>query len=181
MISKTWTNERVEHLEKRWKDGVSASKIALELGGAAAGITRNAVISKVHRMKLPLRQVPTRTDTVRRAHKPPSYRFGASVSATAHLPQPKLDPEPYTSSFVEVDVPPDQRKQLLDLEPDDCRWPIGDPRDPSFHFCNSKRIPGKPYCLRHANASTVPIDSRRVSRRQDQPAQTLPMRETEDV
>src|SRR5439155_8976618 len=44
----TWTDERVETLKKLWTDGLSASQIAAELGG----ITRNAVIGKVHRLGL---------------------------------------------------------------------------------------------------------------------------------
>ena len=43
-----WTDERVETLKKLWADGLSASQIAAELGG----ITRNAVIGKVHRLGL---------------------------------------------------------------------------------------------------------------------------------
>src|SRR5437660_1693468 len=44
----TWTDERVETLKKLWTEGLSASQIAAELGG----ITRNAVIGKVHRLGL---------------------------------------------------------------------------------------------------------------------------------
>src|ERR1700724_3658947 len=44
----SWTDERVEMLKKLWADGLSASQIAAELGG----ITRNAVIGKVHRLGL---------------------------------------------------------------------------------------------------------------------------------
>ena len=45
----SWTDERVELLKKMWSDGQSASQIAKELGG----VTRNAVIGKVHRLNLP--------------------------------------------------------------------------------------------------------------------------------
>ena len=44
----SWTDDRVELLKKLWADGLSASQIAAELGG----ITRNAVIGKVHRLGL---------------------------------------------------------------------------------------------------------------------------------
>ncbi|SEN21215.1 GcrA cell cycle regulator [Pseudorhodobacter antarcticus] len=44
----SWTDERVETLTKMWADGQSASQIAKELGG----VTRNAVIGKVHRLGL---------------------------------------------------------------------------------------------------------------------------------
>lgn len=44
----SWTDERVEQLKKMWSEGQSASQIAKELGG----VTRNAVIGKVHRLGL---------------------------------------------------------------------------------------------------------------------------------
>src|ERR1700712_3006278 len=50
-----WTDERVETLKKLWMEGFSASQIAGELG---EGVTRNAVIGKVHRLKLSGRAKP---------------------------------------------------------------------------------------------------------------------------
>lgn len=50
----SWTDERVETLKKMWADGQSASQIAKELGG----VTRNAVIGKVHRLGLSNRVGP---------------------------------------------------------------------------------------------------------------------------
>jgi len=47
-IEMSWTDERVEILKKLWGEGQSASQIAKELGG----VTRNAVIGKVHRLGL---------------------------------------------------------------------------------------------------------------------------------
>ncbi|MGB6229459.1 MAG: GcrA family cell cycle regulator, partial [Litorimonas sp.] len=44
----SWTEDRVETLSKLWADGLSASQIAKQLGG----VTRNAVIGKVHRLGL---------------------------------------------------------------------------------------------------------------------------------
>ena len=44
----SWTDERVETLKRMWGEGASASTIAKELGG----VTRNAVIGKVHRLGL---------------------------------------------------------------------------------------------------------------------------------
>ncbi len=44
----SWTDERVDLLKKMWGEGQSASQIAKELGG----VTRNAVIGKVHRLGL---------------------------------------------------------------------------------------------------------------------------------
>src|SRR5258708_561821 len=50
----SWTDERVETLKKLWTDGLSASQIAAELGG----ITRNAVIGKVHRLGMSASATP---------------------------------------------------------------------------------------------------------------------------
>ncbi|MEM1130460.1 MAG: GcrA family cell cycle regulator, partial [Pseudomonadota bacterium] len=44
----SWTDERVDTLKRMWNEGKSASQIAKELGG----VTRNAVIGKVHRLGL---------------------------------------------------------------------------------------------------------------------------------
>ena len=44
-----WTDERVKKLTLLWKNGNSASKIASELG---EGVSRNAVIGKIHRLGL---------------------------------------------------------------------------------------------------------------------------------
>ncbi len=45
----SWTDERVELLRQLWLDGKSASQISAAIGG---GLTRNAVIGKVHRLGL---------------------------------------------------------------------------------------------------------------------------------
>ena len=43
-----WTDERIKNLRQLWSEGQSASKIAEQLGG----VTRNAVIGKIHRLGL---------------------------------------------------------------------------------------------------------------------------------
>ncbi len=50
----SWTDERVEKLKEYWAEGMSASQIAKQLGG----VTRNAVIGKVHRLGLSHRGSP---------------------------------------------------------------------------------------------------------------------------
>ena len=57
-IGMSWTDERVETLKKMWAEGQSASQIAKELGG----VTRNAVIGKVHRLGLSNRTTGTEKD-----------------------------------------------------------------------------------------------------------------------
>lgn len=44
-----WTEERVEQLKALWADGLSSTRV-----GVMMGLSRNAVIGKVHRLKLPI-------------------------------------------------------------------------------------------------------------------------------
>ncbi len=55
-----WTEERVELLKKFWRDGLDVSQIAKQLGG----VTRNAVIGKVHRLGLSGRAMPSKTQRI---------------------------------------------------------------------------------------------------------------------
>lgn len=74
-----WTEERVELLKKLWLEGLSASQIAGVLG---EGVTRNAVIGKVHRLKLSGRAKPVAsTPRVRTAPRPPARRVAPAVNA----------------------------------------------------------------------------------------------------
>lgn len=61
----SWTDERVETLKTMWNDGKSASQIAKELGG----VTRNAVIGKVHRLGLSNRSGPAAASSGKTAAK----------------------------------------------------------------------------------------------------------------
>jgi len=42
-----------------------------------------------------------------------------------------------------------QKIGILDLKLNTCRWPIGEPTDPDFHFCGENTVVGKPYCSKH--------------------------------
>ncbi|MDX2156477.1 MAG: GcrA family cell cycle regulator [Hyphomicrobiaceae bacterium] len=47
-------------------------------------------------------------------------------------------------------------KTLLELEANECRWPLGDPRQSGFHFCGAQQVLGRPYCVEHWQMSFVP-------------------------
>ena len=67
-----WTDPRIETLTALWRSGLSASQIARTLGG----VTRNAVIGKLHRLGLAGRETPQRPRSIRAARAPvrPSQR-----------------------------------------------------------------------------------------------------------
>ncbi len=92
----SWTDERVETLKKMWTEGQSASQIAKELGG----VTRNAVIGKVHRLGLSNRAggapEPAKTKSAEPAPKA-EPRAAAPKPAPAKAeakPAPRPEPAP---------------------------------------------------------------------------------------
>ena len=56
-------------------------------------------------------------------------------------------------------------KTVLDLEPHDCRWPIGEPRSPDFHFCGERQLEGRPYCALHWGMAFQPARPRHHGQR----------------
>ena len=164
----TWTDERVETLKKLWADGLSASQIAGELGG----ITRNAVIGKVHRLGLSGR-AKAPSSSVPRQRKPraasqysrprPAMRGN---TALAHHALPYLDslPEPEPELLDNI-IPIGQRCSILQLTDATCRWPIGDPSAADFFFCGGNPVNNLPYCAYHSRVAYQPVQDRRRDRR----------------
>ena len=157
----SWTDERVEMLKKLWADGLSASQIAAELGG----ITRNAVIGKVHRLGLSGR-AKSPSSSSPRPRKPrssgmmrvsrPSMRGNTALAYDYELePEPEL-----------IEIPLEQRKTLLQLNEKSCRWPVGDPGSQDFYFCGGESVNELPYCSHHARIAYQPAHERRNKRPQ---------------
>lgn len=67
-------------------------------------------------------------------------------------------------------------KTMADLEHNDCRWPIGDPRHADFHFCGAKQALGRPYCQHHWDLSYMPKGSRTQGGQQPNVAFAFPMK-----
>jgi len=138
----TWTDERVETLKKLWAEGLSASQIAAALGG----VTRNAVIGKVHRLGL-------------------SGRAKAPSSAAPRPRKPRVHSHMLRVSRPSIRGNPlGQRRTLLELTEETCRWPIGDPGQPDFFFCGGQTITGLPYCAYHSRVAYQPPNMRRDRR-----------------
>lgn len=167
----SWTDERVELLKKLWAEGLSASQIAQKMGG----ITRNAVIGKVHRLGLSGRATPARSSAPR-VRKQRSASTGipgggagkthyATAGATALKVQPQATPEAEPSPIREVMLSSDKKVSILDLSDKTCRWPNGEPGTESFHFCGHAPKPGMPYCEYHARIAFQPLHDRRRTKR----------------
>jgi GcrA cell cycle regulator len=157
-----WTDERVELLKKLWADGLSASQIAAELGG----ITRNAVIGKVHRLGLSGRaKSPSSAAPRPRKARSSGQMLRVSRPAirgnTALAYDYDLEPEPEL-----LEIPVEQRKTLLQLNEHTCRWPVGDPGGSDFYFCGGETATELPYCGYHCRVAYQPASERRRDRRQ---------------
>lgn len=111
----SWTPEKIKQLKKLWAKGKSTVEIGRELG-----ISKNAVVGKVHRLELDARPSPIK-------------------KAAAPAPKPQKTKLGDNKGYM----------TLLDLKLNSCRWPIGEPKDADFHFCGKDTVTGKPYCAEH--------------------------------
>ncbi|MBD0864523.1 MAG: GcrA cell cycle regulator [Rhodobacteraceae bacterium] len=187
----SWTDERVKILKKMWEEGQSASQIADKLGG----VTRNAVIGKVHRLGLP-RRSHRATPVPKPKPKPEPVKEVKTIVARAEpvecepavepVPTPKakpahkaiipadqpLPPQPSTNEIspevlAKVNEVEKKAKKLtlMDLTERTCKWPIGDPDSDDFWFCGLPVQAGKPYCEAHVSVAFQPMSPRRYRRR----------------
>lgn len=116
-----WTDEMIQRLEELWAKGTSASAIGKDLG-----VSKNAVIGKSRRLKLPARPSPIvrageKKKPVTGATPKEKQRITDIIELTAHL----------------------------------CRWPFGNPDEEDFYFCGKAVVPGKPYCQEHSDIAYV--------------------------
>ena len=171
----SWNDERVEQLKKLWSEGLSASQIASRLGG----VTRNAVIGKVHRLGLSGRATTSRMKSHRPRPRsannlPGNKRMVAKGNRFPTAPNSPLQmiyqAEPFMPSAEELEIPLAERKTIQTLQECHCRWPIGDPQMADFHFCGKQKVPGLPYCEFHARRAFQPPQARRRERDVSEPA-----------
>jgi GcrA cell cycle regulator len=135
MTAIAWTDERVETLKRLWSDGLSAAQVARALGG----VTRNAVIGKLHRLKLTgsRPRPPARRSAPRPRRQSPTLRRPPRPMAAPAARAPCETPE--GAGLV---------GDLVELARGACRWPIGDPQSAAFSFCGRSSA-GGPYCEGH--------------------------------
>ena len=168
-----WTDDRVATLTKLWAEGLSASQIAKQLGG----VTRNAVIGKVHRLGLSGRAKPS--SPARKAAARKRAASSASRARTASKSKPKAvrapsvprAPRVVAKAPVPPPPPPLEAKPMsngefatiMTITEHMCKWPIGDPGADNFRFCGRKTDPEEPYCLAHSRVAYQPSRRRGAS------------------
>ena len=169
-----WTEDRVERLKKLWAEGLSASQIAAQLGG----VSRIAVIGKVHRLTLPGRAKAggatsarsQKRSTVSTQVRPTTFaprtitrtvtRQAGSTMLKEDIEVDALE-EMQVSTSNNVVVPIFKRLPLVRLTERTCKWPIGDPLKDDFCFCGNDSPDNTPYCTYHQKLAYQPSAERR--------------------
>ena len=156
-----WTEERIDLLVKLWGEGKSAAQISTEIGG----VSRNAVIGKVHRLGIAVRrsdETPV-DERLRDGAREGARRIRSTAVRPAERRRAPIDPPApirRIGGMVAKRMRPRERKLtppgIMDLSESTCRWPIGDPAVPGFHFCGHYPIAGRPYCREHMLAAYMP-------------------------
>lgn len=130
-----WTEEIVAELERLWKEGCPTGEIGKKLG-----VSKNAVVGKAHRLGLDSRPSPIKKEAAEKDLKKEAAEKTVSKTGSSKKAGKK-------EKFL----------KLVDLHANSCRWPIGDPKDPDFHFCGKETFMGKSYCMEHCLEAYVGI------------------------
>lgn len=145
-------------LARLWEEGYTGSQIAAQFGN----ITRNAVIGKVHREGIGPRRGLKQAKRLQPAPKP--------ELKIQPIPLPKTKPtRPGTIMSTEPPLKtPNGLKTIHGLEPGDCRWPVGDPREMAeFGFYGKPVEFMQVYCGEHCRQAypnhTPIIESKRAA------------------
>ena len=104
------------------------------------GVSKNAIVGKVHRLELESRPSPIVSG---KEEEPAPKKKKAPSKIT------KTSKETVESKKETVPEETSEGTRLVDLTPNSCRWPLGDPKDADFVFCGKKVVPGKIYCAEH--------------------------------
>ncbi len=175
-----WTDERIKQLKQLWSEGQSASKIAEKLGG----VTRNAVIGKIHRLGLSNRSENSEKKIIMKKRGRPAKvkntdNFQKQVDNNknkdfSQINSDKFDdlhvdgleghknmlPEATLANIAELEENA-KKLNLMELTERTCKWPIGDPATENFWFCGHPSEQGKPYCSTHVSIAFQPISLKR--------------------
>jgi GcrA cell cycle regulator len=154
-ISETWTTDRVERLKSCLNAGFSCAEIAREIG-----VTRNAVIGKISRLKLT--RVKDAMALQRERRLSPGVQRPRIVTQHQILMALRAAPQPTAQ---EATLGNAHRCTLMELGHGKCRWPLNEPGTDAFCFCGDAPVAGLPYCPSHARIAYHTAARSRSARR----------------
>ena len=142
----SWTYERVEKLRQLWEEGLTASRIAAELGE----VTRNAVIGKAHRLGLSGRMASKKSTG------------GISIIRKKRVNISQNQKVINISPVINEPMNPTDFENIKDGL---CRWPLGEPEEIDFKFCGRNTQEGFVYCQSHYKQAYQPLSKVRERRK----------------
>jgi GcrA cell cycle regulator len=157
MANKKWTEDDRGQaaIQMRKELGFSNGQIAKKLSSNERGkITAGAVAGFLWRCKI---APPERPATNRKQSGWQTALAAKRKASPAN--SPSVRPVVFTQKtdeFKDINIaddlanPSPVKKTILTLTSSCCRWPIGDPQKPDFHFCGREAVPLMPYCEAHA-------------------------------
>ena len=145
----TWTSERVELLRGYVSAGLTCMQIAQEIG-----VSRNAVIGKLNRLRL--KGPPRARSRDRRGASPPGAFSQRRVLRAI------FDQMPFVAAATEVAIVSANPCTLAELTCHTCRWPIGDADAKALSFCGNAVVSGLSYCAGHARMAYRTSTQRRA-------------------
>jgi len=154
----TWNAERVEALKRCVAAGLSCSRIAYEIG-----VSRNAVIGKMHRLGL---SQPKELRQRERAARPARVDIPGTWRHQRPRPTIAAQHEMLKAAFresapcEEIAIRSGRECSLFELGQEKCRWPISTPGAADFCFCGNEPVKGLPYCPGHARLAYRPARAR---------------------
>lgn len=147
----TWPEHADSILKKGWKEGLTGAQISQNLAIAGFRKTRNAVIGRANRLKLPDRKG---TNQLKRKATNPNWNVtGKSYLASKARPKPGKEPRPLPlprevikiTQKIQNEPAPESAKTLMELGPCQCRHPYG---QGDYKFCGQPTDGGS-YCDKH--------------------------------
>lgn len=163
----SWTPERVEMLKDLWAKGLSGGQIAARL----KGVTRSAVIGKVHRLSLPSPIKKQPRDFFKRVARKSAYKPGKKINNAKTKP---ITPNRHISQSFNPKSPGDRQPRYTaqvhkdraksigsaKLTARTCRFPLGDATGTEQKFCGRKCELKDTYCREHHQLTHTPLKSR---------------------
>lgn len=140
-----WTAAQDKMLTDMWQSGLSASEISRR----CTNKTRNAVIGRVHRLKLQGRKSP-----IVKKHQPRKLRSQKPDIAVPYnrtprklaKDKPPIKPLPVVAPYTPLNG---SGVRFIDVLNRHCRYIAGDPKDPASTFCGHQVVAGTSWCPHH--------------------------------
>jgi GcrA cell cycle regulator len=182
-IKADWATEtNIQRLREEWTGSLSSAAI-----GRLFGVSKNAIVGKVHRLGLPARPSPTslgvKYGPIQRAALQPTMKIRKAAATLVPLasivpvvrniaPPPrtaKAKPWPPSGVLTVRAEPPKpviaepapvSPRPIIQLSGRECCWPIGDPKTKEFRYCDGPAPLGRSYCDKHHKLAYVKVQRR---------------------